>query len=166
MRKRIVTVAAVALSLNNAGAPAQGHASPKNYIQVQFTSAPEISMPNPTDSNSPSIWIGDVFCVFNSSAGSPRRACGASIADAKDLPDSDGRSFRYVDDKTQHGRWLESIVREDESGWLFGFYHNEIPINCNGAPDFRPSPVNGEKENGIRLYPQIGEAISTDNGFT
>jgi hypothetical protein len=121
----------------------------QNFLNVTFTSAPLLPFPNPTDSNSPAFWDGDAFYIFNSIDGQPRRAEGSSLADAQDT-NPDGSSSSY-DDNIGSGRWLEAVIRDDDTGLLYGWYHNEIPTAC---------------PQGVLLWPQIGAVVSEDDGYT
>ena len=47
------------------------------------------------------------------------------------------------------GRWLEAVIRDDDTGRLYGWYHQEIETPC---------------PQGRRTWPQIGAAISEDDG--
>ena len=60
----------------------RGTADPRNNIDVTFVPAPEITFPNPADSNSPIIWDGDALYIFNSFAGQPGSAMGMSRSKA------------------------------------------------------------------------------------
>jgi hypothetical protein len=124
-------------------------AIPVNFVDVTFVPAPVLMFPNQTDSNSPAFWDGDAFYIFNSVDGQPRRAEGASLESAKDTNPS-GLSSTYTDD-IGSGRWLEAVIRDDTSGQLYGWYHNEIPTGC---------------PQGVRLWPQIGAVVSSDDGAT
>jgi len=120
---------------------------PPNLVAVTFTPAPVLEFPNPTDSNSPAFWNGERFYIFNSWGGQPRRALGRSIDDAVDT-NPGGPSSSYTNDGMA-GRWLEAVIRDEESGRLYGWYHQEIEMDC---------------PQGRRTWPQIGAAISEDDG--
>ena len=124
-------------------------AVPRNEVDVTFAAAPPLEFPNPTDSNSPVVWDGDRLLVFNSIGGQPRRAVGTSINDAGNASPDDGRSA--FDDDVHTGRWLEAVVRDDASGLLYGWYHEEVRTDC---------------PQGLRLWPQIGAVVSRDDGAT
>src|SRR3954451_4885086 len=49
-------------------------ALPRNTVSATFVPAPALPFPNPTDSNSPAVWDSQWLYLFNSVAGSPRRA--------------------------------------------------------------------------------------------
>lgn len=124
-------------------------APPPNLIDATFVPAPLLTFPNPTDSNTPVVWIGDQLSVFSSIAGQTARATGPSLEEATN-PEGDQPGMVYSDD-IGSGRWLESVIRDEVSGRLYGWYHNEIPTEC---------------EQGIRLWPQIGATVSDDDGVT
>lgn len=119
-----------------------------NRLGVTFTPAPSLRFPNATDSNSPAFWNGEHFYIFNSWGGQPRRAEGTSVGDAADT-NPDGQSASYSE--AMAGRWLEAVIRDDETGRLYGWYHEEIETLC---------------PQGRRAWPQIGAAISEDDGAT
>jgi hypothetical protein len=132
-----------------AQSPISVSAVPRNFVDVTFVPTTEIPFPNTTDSNSPAIWDGDAFYIFNSWGGQPRRAVGTDVEDATDTnPTSSSASYT---DNIGSGRWLEAVVRDDDTGSLYGWYHNEIPTAC---------------PQGERLWPQIGAAVSEDDGAT
>jgi hypothetical protein len=117
--------------------------------RVQLAAATPLAMPNPVDSNSPAVWDGDTFYVFNSTCGQPRRAQGTSIEDAADLPsDDNGQNSVYSND-IGSGRWLEAVIRDDDTGRLYGWYHSERQIQC---------------PQGSMAVPEIGAAISDSDG--
>lgn len=122
--------------------------SPVNTVTVTFTDAPPIAFPNRTDSNSPAVWDGQGFYLFNSWGGAPRRATGTGLGDAVDT-NPGGDSSTYND--TGAGRWLEAVIRDDDSGQLYGWYHEEIATRC---------------PQGWRFWPRIGAVVSTDDGAT
>jgi len=130
-------------------APSSASAISQNFLSVTFVSAPTLPFPNPTDSNSPAFWDGDAFYIFNSIDGQPRRAEGSSLADALDT--NPGGSSSSYDDNMGSGRWLEAVIRDDGTGLLYGWYHNEIPTAC---------------PQGVLLWPQIGAVVSEDDGYT
>ena len=123
---------------------------PGNTVSVSFTRAPLLSFPNPTDSNSPVVWIDDQLVVFNSIDGRTARAVGPRLEDARSSNGDGEFGMSYTDD-INSGRWLESAVRDNDSGRLYGWYHNEVPTDC---------------PQGERLWPQIGAAVSDDDGQT
>jgi hypothetical protein len=120
-----------------------------NQLVVTFASAPALAFPNPTDSNSPAFWDGEQFYIFNSWGGQPRRAAGTGVDDAADT-NPNGSSSAYTNEGTA-GRWLEAVVRDEDTGRLYGWYHEEIEMAC---------------PQGKRTWPQIGAAISEDDGAT
>ncbi|MBS1817971.1 MAG: hypothetical protein JSU08_08585 [Acidobacteria bacterium] len=122
---------------------------PPNTLTATLSTAPLQTFPGPTDSNTPLVWIGDRLTVFSSQSGRTTRATGSSLDDAA-MPEDAEPGMAYTDD-IGSGRWLEAVIRDDETGRLYGWYHNEIPTDC---------------PQGIRLWPQIGAAISDDDGAT
>ena len=140
----VVIAAVVAPASLGAQEPA---VRPPNLVAVTFTPAPALEFPNPTDSNSPAFWDGERFYIFNSWGGQPRRARGRSIDDAVDTNPS-GPSSSYTNDGMA-GRWLEAVIRDEDAGRLYGWYHQEIETDC---------------PQGRRTWPQIGAAISEDDG--
>jgi hypothetical protein len=123
-------------------------ALPRNAVSVAFLPASTLTFPNPTDSNSPAVWDGQNFYVFNSS-GNPRRARGTRIDDVVDT-NPDAASSSYTDD-FGYGRWLEAVLRDDGTGELYGWYHEEMATQC---------------PQGWRYWPRIGAVVSEDQGET
>jgi hypothetical protein len=123
-------------------------AVPVNNISVSFVPASTLPFPNPTDSNSPAVWDGHDFYLFNSS-GTPRRARGTSVADVADT--DPGEASAVYSDDVGSGRWLEAVVRDGDTGELYGWYHEEIATLC---------------PQGWRYWPQIGAVVSEDDGAT
>jgi len=123
--------------------------APPNLLDAAFVPAPLLIFPNPTDSNTPLVWIGDQLSVFSSIDGQTARATGPSLAEATN-PGDDQPGMTYAED-IGSGRWLEAVIRDDDTGRLYGWYHNEIPTEC---------------PQGIRLWPQIGATVSDDDGAT
>ncbi len=135
-----------------AGAQAQDEAPasrPPNMLEAAFSPAPLLLFPNPTDSNTPIVWIGDQLSVFSSIDGQTARAIGPTLEEATN-PETDQPGMSYLED-IGSGRWMEAVIRDDETGRLYGWYHNEIPTEC---------------PQGIRLWPQIGATVSDDDGAT
>jgi hypothetical protein len=111
----LVLAATTAVQAQDAAVPA-----PVNRLEVTWLPAPTLRFPNPTDSNSPAIWDGGQFYLFNSFGGQPRRAVGTSVEDSVDT-DPDGLSASYTN-PGMAGRWLEAVIRDDTSGRLYGWY--------------------------------------------
>ena len=122
---------------------------PPNLVDTAFISAPLLMFPSPTDSNTPLVWVGDELAIFSSDSGHTARATGTRLEDAS-RPDADELGSSYTDD-IGSGRWLEAVIRDDDTGRLYGWYHNEIPSDC---------------PQGVLLWPQIGATISDDDGVT
>jgi hypothetical protein len=89
--------------------------NPPNTIDAKFMHAPTLDFPNQCDSNSPAMWDGDTFYVFNSFAGASRRAAGSGIATAVDT-DPGGESSSYANGDEGGGRWFEAVIRDSETG--------------------------------------------------
>ncbi len=123
--------------------------SPPNQIAVTFVPAPLLVFPNQTDSNSPLVWIGDELTLFNSVDGHPARSVGSALQ--TEQPDEDGEAGSVYDDDVGSGRWLEAVIRDDDSDRLYGWYHEEVVSDC---------------PQGERLWPQIGATLSDDDGVT
>lgn len=140
----LALVATVLVNAQDDAVPA-----PANLLDVTFAPAPLLRFPNPTDSNSPAIWSGEQFYIFNSHGGQPRRAGGTRLEDAMDM-NPEGLSSAYTNPGIA-GRWLEAVIRDDDSGRLYGWYHQEIETAC---------------PQGTRSWPQIGAAISEDEGLS
>jgi hypothetical protein len=122
---------------------------PPNLLDVTFAPAPALPFPNLTDSNSPAIWDGEQFFIFNSFGGQPRRAEGTTLEDVVDT-NPGGMSSSYTNNGMA-GRWLEAAIRDDDSGRLYGWYHEEIETVC---------------PQGKLFAPQIGAVVSEDDGFS
>ena len=121
LHARLIAPLVIAALAAPASLRAQGPAvRPANLVTATFTPAPALEFPNPTDSNSPAFWNGERFYIFNSWGGQPRRALGRSIDDAVDT-NPDGPSSSYTNDGMA-GRWLEAVIRDEESGRLYGWY--------------------------------------------
>jgi hypothetical protein len=133
-------------TMTPAGGDADVMPAPRNRINVHFVPAPELRFPSRADSNSPAVWDGESFYIFNS-AGAPRRGRGTRLEDAQDVPDQTGQSSRF-DNDIHSLRWLEAVIRDD-TGRFYAWYHNEIPVQC---------------PQGIRFYPIIGAALSDNDG--
>jgi len=123
--------------------------APANQVPATFTPAPLLVFPNPTDSNSPLVWIGDQLTLFNSVDGHPDRSTGSQLQ--TEQSEEDGEPGSGFDDDVGSGRWLEAVIRDDDSGRLYGWYHEEIVSDCPQGP---------------RLWPQIGATLSDDDGVT
>jgi hypothetical protein len=86
--------------------------------------------------------------VFNSFAGTPRRAAGSGIATAVDT-DAGGERSSYANGDEGGGRWLEAVVRDSETGRTW--YHNEVEMTC---------------PQGVLAWPRIGAVVSDTDGAT
>ncbi len=145
----VLTLACSGASTVFAQVPIESY-RPVNTVNVSFTPARPLGFPNPTDSNTPVVWVGGQLLVFSSVAGGTARAAGTRLEDASSSDGDETLGMEYTND-IGSGRWLESVVRDDDSGRLYGWYHNEIPTDC---------------PQGVLLWPQIGATMSDDNGAT
>lgn len=148
----ISSIACLAIALPLIASPSRTNlktasANSKNDVNVHFERAVPITFPNRTDSNSPAVWDGSTMLLFNSFGGQPRLAVGDSLASAED-PNPEGESSQYTTGAAG-GRWLEGVVRDDSTGRLYGYYHEELPSFCPQATLF---------------WPEIGAAVSDDDG--
>lgn len=92
------------------------------------------------DANSPAVWEDGKLVLFNS-AGHPWRSEGDNIR-AMGL----ASKVAYLTE-ANGGRWLEAVVRDDDTGNYYGYYHIEPRGMCNG-----------------KTAPQIGAVVSSDQG--
>jgi hypothetical protein len=110
-----------------------------------FTFPPDAG-PKPefkADANSPVIWEGNTLIMFNS-AGSPWRSTGPDIEHMSPTEQV------TIKNGVGSGQWLEAVVRDDSTGYYYGYYHNEPGDFCNG----------------LKTVPRIGAMRSTDQGVT
>jgi hypothetical protein len=110
--------------------------------------APEIQMPGVVDSNTPAFWAADedgapLLHVLNSwwypgiSRGDGIDSLSETQPIGFDNPDMNG------------GIWMEAVI-QDDSGVLYGYYHNEPGGVCSSD---------------LKTTPRIGAARSFDNGL-
>jgi len=116
--------------------------------------APDLSFPSNIDSNSPAHWDGGLLYLFMSRGDIlPKRASGPDLFNLSNVIESTIDN----DDKFHNGRegarWIEA-THKDESGTLYGWYHNE-PRGC--CSQLKPSGL---------TVPRIGAIVSKDNGKT
>lgn len=110
--------------------------------QVTLTSAGQVLFPAPVDSNSPALWLGEQFVIFNSTGNGPMRSMGSSqFALEQTQPVVLGPSIHKP-------YWIEATWR-DTDGIVYGWYHHE------------PSGVCGSLH---LTAPQIGALVSYDGG--
>lgn len=115
---------------------------------ARLVPAPVISLPGPSDSNSPALWelIGGQFrlFLFTSVAGQATRHSGLDLTRLHTLGDVE------YERHPGHGVWLEAVIADVDGSW-YGFYHNEHPADiCNDD----------------RTIPRIGAVRSIDLGAT
>ncbi len=121
---------------------------PAQPMQLPGAAIPEKNLAGLVDCNNPVHWDGGTMYVF-SSIGYPDRSEGADLFTLK--KPSVRTRFDNDADKTIGGRWIEATCK-DETGVLYGWYHNEPPNVC--GPDKSLTA------------PRIGVAVSLDNGLT
>jgi hypothetical protein len=116
--------------------------------------APDLVFPFEVDSNSPGHWDSGLLYVFMSPrGGSRKRASGPdlfNLSNAIDITIDNADKFRR-----EGARWIEA-THKDESGTLYGWYHNEPKYYCPQLKLKRPHMT----------VPRIGALVSTDNGKT
>jgi hypothetical protein len=110
---------------------------------ISIVPAPVVTLPSPTDSNSPGHWWQGKFALFNA-MGEPYRSEGP---DQFNLGDPELVTIISAEPKSM---WIESTWT-DEDGTLFGWYHHEPAGLC--------------AENSLTA-PKIGALVSYDNGIT
>lgn len=128
--------------------------------RVMLRPAPELVLPagDNVDSNSPAHWEGDTLHVFMSGGGIPKpltkRATGSDLFHLGNVLEC-----RINNDDAFHkgrwGRWIEASHKDDQSGNLYGWYHNE-PGDC--CPQLKLTFELTE--------PRIGAIVSRDSGKT
>lgn len=116
-------------------------------IRALLRYAPYMSFPvgsDSTDCNSPAHWDNDTLFLFNS-YGEVWRSKGADLFHL-------GRVVGCTyDTESNGGRWIESTWKDEETGLLYAWYHNEPMDIC---------PSNE------LTAPRIGAVVSGDNGRT
>ncbi len=110
--------------------------------QVVVRPAPAVSFPAPVDSNSPALWMGGQFTLYNSTGLGPIRNIGANQFNLwQSQPVVLGPSIHRP-------YWIEATW-VDEDGSIFAWYHYEPPGVCGSLP---------------LTAPEIGALVSTDGG--
>jgi hypothetical protein len=124
------------------------------------------------DSNSPLVWADGKLLMF-ASAGHAYFADGRTVWDISAKERSEWTPIRW-NNEIDGGRWMEAVIRDD-SGALYGWYHNEPGTRCAG--DGKTAPLIGAgisndsgrtwKDLGIVLAPPEGqlECLGTPNVF-
>src|SRR6266480_5995099 len=96
--------------------------SNKKLPSVKLRKVALVQFPGKVDCNSPGHWDGDTFYFFNS-APDPFRSAGP------DLFHLGPASTTKYDNQVNSGRWIEATYKDD-SGTLYGWYHNEPHPVC------------------------------------
>jgi hypothetical protein len=110
---------------------------------IEIRPAPVVTLPSPTDSNSPGHWANGTFYLFNA-MGVPYRSFGE---DQFNLGNSSEAVFS---DGTPSPLWIEATFA-DADGTLYAWYHHEPEDVCPGY---------------YLTAPKIGALVSHDNGAT
>lgn len=101
-----------------------------------------VNFPAQTDSNSPALWTGGEFVLFNSTGMGPVRNSGSDqfhLFDSQPVVLGSSIHVPY---------WIEATWTDDD-GTILAWYHHEPPHVCGGA--------------GLTA-PQIGALVSSDGG--
>ena len=110
---------------------------------IEIRPASVVTLPGPTDSNSPGHWWNGSFVLFNA-MGVPYRTHGS---DQFSLSNSTAVLFGA---NQPEPLWIEATWIDDD-GTLFAWYHHEPPGLCPGE---------------YLTAPKIGAMVSYDNGVT
>ncbi len=131
--------------------PADTTAGPSVFLRqadpynLPGVTVPEANQYHGFDCNNPVHWDGQTVYVFSSTA-QPYRTLGP---DSFHLLDPSVETKFHNDDTWKGGRWIESTFK-DADGRLYAWYHHEQVGICP------PKKTTA---------PQIGAAVSTDNGL-
>jgi hypothetical protein len=141
------TLATIAAVSGLSGVGAQNPESPEPTARL--IPARLLSLPGPSDSNSPALWdsvngLRSLF-IFTSVAGQPTMHAGPEVS--RLTP----RGPVAFDTHPGHGVWFEAVVPDVDGTW-YAYYHNEWPAEVCGDPS--------------RTIPRIGAARSRDFGAT
>jgi len=121
------------------------------YPIVELRPATHFEFPVQVDSNSPAFWDGDNFYLFNSAGGLIKRSVGASL---EMLSSTETTRFNALSNRVNH--WMEAVWKTSD-GMLWGWYHAEPWDSV--CPNLSPLGR-------ILTAPQIGAAVSSNNGLT
>ncbi len=114
-------------------------------LDLPGVTVPEVKQVAGIDCNNPAHWDGDTLYVFSSTA-QPYRCCGADLFHLS----NPSVETTFDNDATwKGGRWMEATFKDD-GGLLYGWYHHEQVGICP------PKKTTA---------PQIGAAVSSDNGL-
>lgn len=127
------------------------HYTPVENPYVNWTVVDTMNWPGPrTDANSPLIWIDETLTLFFNNWHIKDERAYSRIATGPNLLNLTTQGFITIgDDPRLTHRWFESVLRMD-NGDLYAFFHSEEGVPCS-------------------FYiksPQIGVALSQDNGYT
>lgn len=145
------SVLTLGLGLGSLPLPAQFQVELKDAPFYRFPGVSRLDKKNAIDCNSPSVWIGSRFLLFNSYA-QPNRGEGKDLLSVRTM--SPSRLTGTVDGKPLDGLyvWLESVWLAPD-GVLYGWYHYEPDDLC------KPNAH-------LPTAPKIGALRSTDQGAT
>ncbi len=155
-RRRVAVVAALVAA--TCGKPTIRDLGGEGGHSSAIDPAPTIRFPAETDSNSPAHWIDGRLIVFNSVDNAhpepqgwvPQRSTGDSLEDL-----AEPVHVRYLGDRfdgvTEGRQWLEATWKDEATGILYGWYHNEPWGLCPGKP---------------LTAPRIGAVRSFDDGLS
>jgi hypothetical protein len=117
--------------------------------KATLVSAPVLTFPGGTDSNSPVIWDSvrgrQTLFVMNSWGGQPARSAGQDLTAL-----GPARAVTLLDPEPG-GIWMEAVIKDEDGTW-YGYYHNEVEgLVCPGTS---------------KVLPRVGAAKSLDRGRT
>jgi hypothetical protein len=121
------------------------------YPLVELRPATHFEFPAHVDSNSPAFRDGDTFYLFNSAEGQIKRSAGAGL---EMLSETQTTRFIALHNRVSH--WIEAVWKAPD-GILWGWYHAE--------PWDSVCP-NTSLLGRTLISPEIGAAVSSDNGLT
>jgi hypothetical protein len=118
---------------------------------AQLRPTAQLAFPGQVDSNSPAFRDGDRLYLFNSAGNFIKRSVGP---DLESLSAPDTARFNALTSRANH--WIEAVWKTAD-GLLWGWYHAEPwdSICTNLSPLGRALTA-----------PEIGAAVSSDNGLT
>lgn len=140
---------ALAISAISSLSLAQPRVEIRDAPFYRFPGVSRLDKKNAIDCNSPSVWIGSTFCLFNSYA-QPYRGEGKDLLSITSM--SPSRMAGDIDGKKLDSLfvWLESVWL-DKNGTLYGWYHYEPDDIC-------------KPKSHLPTAPRIGALRSRDNG--
>jgi hypothetical protein len=114
---------------------------------VQLVPAPTVTFPGDIDSNSPAFWQ---FFQGQNRLHVVTSWWSASISRGLSLNRLATPWPVRFKNSSEGGKWIEAVL-QDETGTLYGYYHNEPMGLCPGTK---------------KTAPRVGAARSMDNGFS